>query len=386
MILGVDLFLGEGLWRSYSNKRIAILTNASGVTSNLTYTVEELLARGLKLEGVLVPEHGFWTFEGAGEVFKSYYDDYLGVPVLRFYGSDYDEVRRSLENVDVVIVDIQDLGLRFYTYISAVIDLIDIFSDVGGSEILILDRPNPLGGIVLEGPIARDSLRSYISRYSIPVRYGATIGELSRLYAYEKSRDIDIKVIPVRGWRRSDDILDIESHWIPPSPAIPTPDTVFAYASTVYLEPTNISEGRGSYTPFKIFGAPFIDPRKLAEELNKRIDPDIVRFRPLFFKPQTGKHAEKICGGVFMHIIRRNRKRYKAFNVGLIILRTLYELYESQIILRKIGDLYGIDFLIGDIRAREVIFGRKSLEEYLEEIETEIKAYEERLKPFIMYK
>ncbi|MEZ0289585.1 MAG: DUF1343 domain-containing protein [Sulfolobales archaeon] len=384
LLLGVDVFLSEDLWRRYSDKRIAVMTNISGVTSDLSYTVEELMRRGLRVEGVISAEHGFWTTATAGEIVEHYNDDYLGRPVYSLYRADLSSVRDFLRDIDVVIIDMQDLGLRYYTYISAVIDLIDLASEIGGLEIVILDRPNPLGGVVVEGGLPKERFYSYVSRYSIPIRYGATLGEISMLYSYENKRDVDVKVIPVRGWRRDLDILDLEFQWVPPSPAIPTPDTVYSYAITVYLEPTNISEGRGTYTPFKVLGAPFIDPKRLADELNKRTDSSVIRFRPAKFKPSFSKYAGEICGGVFIHVI--DRRKLRTVETGLVILRTLYELYNDKIVFYRSGDMYGIDRLFGDDKARSVIVGELSIEEYLREVEEEIANFIERIDHFKIYR
>jgi len=381
--LGVDVFLGEGIWRAYRGKRISIMCNSASITSNYTYTVDEMLSRGLKIQGIIVPEHGFWGYFQAGEEVQHYYDRYLGSWVYSLYKAFREEVKRALEESEALIIDIQDLGLRFYTYLSSVLDLLHLASRLGGKEILILDRPNPLGGIIVEGPIAREDMISIVSPYKIPIRYGATIGEIARLYENEESIGIDLRVIPVKGWSREMDILDIATPWAPPSPAIPTPDTVYPYALTVYFEATNISEGRGTYTPFKIFGAPFIDPKRLSQALGDVISRDIAVFRPAMFRPLFSKYSGEICGGVYIHVI--NRKRIKVFETSLKILSTVYKLYGDYIETKKYGDKFSIDMLYGDPRARYAITGQLDLDSYISSVNYEILNYRERLEQVKIY-
>ena len=383
--LGVDVFLSEGIWRKYIGKRISVLSNSASITSNYTYTVIELLSRGLRIQNILAPEHGFWGFQQAGEPVQSYYDNRLGLWIYSLYRSSREEIKRVLEETDVVIVDIQDLGLRYYTYLATTIDLLNLVSEIGGREVIILDRPNPLGGVVVEGSVAREEFFSIIAPYKIPIRYGATIGEIARLYVEERGLGVDLRIIPLREWSRELDILDIDVPWAPTSPAIPTIDTIYPYALTVYLEATNISEGRGTYTPFKIFGAPFIDPMRLSRVLEKRISRDLIIFRPVVFKPLFSKYSGELCGGVYLHIINRNRKRLRVFENSLKILNTLYELYSDQIEFMRRGDKYSIDMLFGDSRARSVITGSLSLEEYLVSVDSEISEYRERLEQVKIY-
>ncbi|MEM1610135.1 MAG: DUF1343 domain-containing protein [Sulfolobales archaeon] len=381
--LGVDVFLGEGIWRAYNGKRISIMCNSASITSNYTYTLDEISSRGLRIQGILVPEHGYWGFLQAGEEVQHYYDRYLGSWVYSLYKASREEVRRILEESDVLLIDIQDLGLRFYTYLSAVLDLLSLASRLGEKEVLILDRPNPLGGVLVEGPIARENMISILSPYKIPIRYGATIGEIARLYENEESLGIDLRVIPMKGWSRKQDILDIAMPWAPTSPAIPTPDTVYPYALTVYLEATNISEGRGTYTPFKVIGAPFIDPIKLSQALGDAISRDTAVFRPTMFRPLFSKYSGEMCGGVYIHII--DRKRVRVFETSLKILSTLYTLYGDHIELIKRGDRFLIDILYGDPRVRSVITGQLDLYSYISSIDEEILGYRERLEPVKIY-
>lgn len=174
---------------------------------------------------------------------------------------------------------------------------------------------------------------------------------MARLYDLEEGLGVDPKIIPLKGWRRELDIMDIDIPWAPPSPAIPTPDTIYPYSLTVYLEGTNISEGRGTYTPFKVFGAPFIDPENISRALNESSS-DAIIFRPIMFKPLFSKYSGSICGGVYIHNNQLiNRKRVKTFETSLRILRTIYMMYKDYIELIKRGDKLYIDMLYGEWRS-----------------------------------
>jgi len=381
---GIDVFLGEGLWRRYIGKRLAVLSNAGSLTSRYTYSVEELRSRGLDVRAILVPEHGYWGYIQAGEPVEHGYDSNLGASVYSLYRACQEPVRKILEEVDTVVIDIQDLGLRFYTYLSTVLDLLDLVSSIGGREVLILDRPNPLGGVIAEGPIAKGEMISFVARYTVPVRYGATIAEIARLYDLEKGLGLDPVIVPLKGWKRELDAMDIDTPWAPPSPAIPTPDTVYPYSLTAYIEGTNMSEGRGTYTPFKVFGAPFIDPKSLSRALNEVVGDSGVVFRPVVFRPLFSKHRGSTCGGVYIHVV--DRKRLRSFGASLKILKTVYTLYSEHVELLKVGDRFYIDMLYGDPRATRAITGLLELEDFISAVDGEIAEYMERLEQVIIYR
>jgi len=340
------------------------------------------LRRRLRLISFLAPEHGFWGIYQVGEEVAQVFDEFLGAEIYSIYTRDKDLVQSILREVDSVIIDLQDLGLRFYTYVSAVMELMDMMSKIGVNRLVVLDRPNPFGAEVVEGPVTRPETRSYVGFYEIPVRYGATIAELARLYNYERGLGLEIIVYPVKNWSRSMDFIDTGLQWIPPSPAISTPETAFVYGSTVYFEATNISEGRGTYTPFRVIGAPFIDPFKLAEELNKEVSE--LRFRPVRFKPLFSKYSGEICNGVYIHLI--NRKRLRIFETGLRILSKIHGLHPDKLEFSRSGDKYRIDLLTGDPLARKVITGEIPVVEYIDSLDNELREYIERLEPHKIYR
>ncbi|MCX8185450.1 MAG: DUF1343 domain-containing protein [Sulfolobales archaeon] len=379
VVLGVDRFLSEGLYRRFTDKKLAVLCNQSAVTSHLTYSVSEFKSRGLDIRYVLAPEHGFWGLGGPGEQIADTYDWVLETPIKSIYTRE--EGFNVLEDVDVVLVDIQDLGVRFYTYVTAVLQTLEQASYRGVSEVVILDRPNPLGGSIFEGPVLRKEFKSYVGYLEMPLRYGLTLGELSLYYNMEKSLGLDIYVIYMLNYSRSLDIVDLGIQWIPPSPAIPDRETVFTYPSLALLEGTNVSEGRGTYTPFKVLGAPFINSRKLCDKLNSLKIPGVF-FRPTYFKPMFSKHSNSVCGGVFAHVAKR--KDVEVTALGVSILKTLYELYPDYIEFTEAGGRFYIDLLLGVSSWRDAVFS-EGLRDFISTAREESESFRELVKPFILY-
>jgi uncharacterized protein YbbC (DUF1343 family) len=209
-----------------------------------------------------------------------------------------------LENVDVLVFDMQDVGARFYTFLST-LDYVMRAAARAGKEIIVLDRPNPLNGAQLEGPLVGAGLESFISHLPVPIRHGFTAGEMARFIARTKKLDLALTVIPMQGWTRALWFDETELPWIPLSPGMPRVSTTIPYPGTCLLEGTNLSEGRGTAFPFEILGAPWLDGYALAQSLN-RLDLPGVRFRPHAFTPTDSKHSGIKCGGVQAHITDRH--------------------------------------------------------------------------------
>jgi uncharacterized protein YbbC (DUF1343 family) len=352
VVLGIDRFLGEGIYRRFAGLRMAMLTNQSAVTSSYSYSVTELVGRGLNVAYVLAPEHGFWTEYHAGEEVGSYYDSTLGLYVQSIYGRGRGEGYRVLDEVDAVVVDIQDVGVRFYTYVTALLETMDYAARYGVSTVVVLDRPNPLGCHTTEGPLLEVEYRSYVGYHPIPLRYGLTLGELSLLYNSARGLGLDVVVVPMVGYSRSMDVVDAGTPWVPPSPAITDRETVFTYPAVALLEGTNVSEGRGTYTPFKVFGAPFVDPARLAARLNSARLAGVV-FRPTYFRPRFSKYSNQRCGGVYVHVV--DRRAVEVVSLGLHILRAIYELYPEHLEFTKVNGRFYVDLLLGTPRGREAV-------------------------------
>ncbi len=301
MKLGIDK-IDENLGL-FENKRIGLITNPTGVNSNLKSTID-ILSEKTNLVALYSPEHGVRGNIEAGEKVDSYVDEKTNIQVYTLYGKNKKPSEEILKDIDVMAIDIQDVGSRFYTYIYTMAYCMQACKDYN-KTFVVFDRPNPIGGEVVDGNIVKEGFTSFIGLYPISVRYGLTIGELAQFFNKEFNIDCDLKVIKMDNWNRNMFYEDTKLNWILPSPNIPTIDAAFVYNSTCIFEGTNISEGRGTTKPFEFIGAPFLDANKLTDTMNDK-QLDGVIFRPVYFTPTFSKHKEELCKGVQVHITNRH--------------------------------------------------------------------------------
>ena len=301
--------------------RWGLLTNYTAVTPDLRTVVEALAGTG-KLRALLAPEHGLHGTAQAGFSEGGGVDERTGIPIIDIYGSGGDEIAASIldAGVDAVIADIHDVGVRFYTYAATVIDTMLACRDAG-IPFTVLDRPNPLGGAVQEGPGLDLALASLVGRINIPIRHGLTLGEI----ALEAARRAGVPaphVIAMEGWERSMLWEQTGLPWVMPSPNLPTPDTALVYPGTTLFEGTTMSEGRGTTRPFELVGAPWL-PETFADRLNDRRLPG-VRFRSARFVPTFSKHEGAVCVGAQLHVT--NRDAFSPVRTGVEMLLAAAEL------------------------------------------------------------
>lgn len=301
--LGIDMLLDEV--NRIPGRRWGLLTNYTGVTSNLESSAMALKKAGAPLVAALTPEHGLRGTAQAGESEKGGIDPYLGIPVLDTYrleGQTLDEKIRELK-LDALLCDLQDIGTRYYTYSWSAVDCMHSAARLG-IPFYVLDRPNPLGGVQVAGPGVSPGFSSFVGRIDVPIRHGMTIGELARVgaaLARDAGEDVpDPTVIRMAGWRREMLWEDTGLQWVMPSPNIPTPLSAFAFCGNALFEGTNMSEGRGTTRPFEIIGAPWLD-ESFAKQLNELGLPG-VSFRECWFKPVFSKHENVAIGGAQFHI------------------------------------------------------------------------------------
>ena len=299
--LGIDnidnyLYLFEG-------KRVGLITNTTGVNSTLVSTID-ILAAKTNLTALFAPEHGVRGFVEAGEKIENEVDSKTGVPVYTLYGASKKPSEAMLQDVDILVFDIQDVGSRLYTYLYTMAYSMTSCKEYG-KEFVVLDRPNPVGGLTVEGNIIRDGFTSFVGGYPIPYRYGLTMGEAATYINAEFDINADLTVIPMTGYQREMFYEDTGLVWVQPSPNMPTVDTAIVYNATCIFEGTNISEGRGTTKPFEIAGAPWIDAYELTDSMN-RVNLPGVLFRPVFFTPTFSKHKGELCSGVQLHVTNRH--------------------------------------------------------------------------------
>ena len=308
-------------------KNVGLITNPTGVNRELVSDVD-LLAHtpGVHLVALFGPEHGIRGAQQAGASVGSGRDPITGLPVYSLYGKTRQPTPAMLKGVDVLVFDIQAVGARFYTYLYTMADAMKAAA-AARIPIIVLDRPNPIGGTAVQGPVLDPKYASFVGEYPIPLRYGMTIGELAEFFNNQFHIGADLTVVKMRGWTRSMYYDGTPLQFVMPSPNMPTETTALVYPGMGLVEGTNVSEGRGTTRPFELAGAPWIDAEKLSRVLNDKHLAG-VRFRPVHFTPTFSKYEGKPCNGVEVHVMDRD-----AFNpvvVGLNVIATVHDLYPRQ--------------------------------------------------------
>ncbi len=323
--LGIDL-VNENL-DIFKNKRVGLITNPTGVNSQYKSSIDVLFDNpDINLTALFAPEHGIRGNAQAGGSIGNEIDAVTGLTVYSLYGSTKKPTKEMMDKVDVLCIDIQDVGARFYTYIYTMAYAMEACRDYG-KTFVVFDRPNPVGDKV-EGTILERVNSSFIGLYPIITRHGMTIGELAKMFNEYFGINCDLKIVKMNNYNRTLYIDETTAPWINPSPNMPTLDTAIVYTGTGNFEGTNLSEGRGTTKPFEFIGAPFIDPILWANKLNE-LNLEGVYFRPIYFTPTFSKHANKQCGGVQVHVT--DRDKFSATKVGMAMLYTIKDLYPSDV-------------------------------------------------------
>jgi uncharacterized protein YbbC (DUF1343 family) len=332
---GVDVLEQES-FAPLHGKRVALITNQTGVDAQGRRTIDLLAhAEGVKLVALFSPEHGIAGRADAPVANAA--DLATGVPIYSLYGEARRPTDAMLKGTDVLVFDIQDAGVRFYTYITTMAYCMEEAAK-HHIEFVLLDRPNPLGGEVMEGPMLDRDRLSFTGYFPMPVRYAMSMGELAQMLNAENKIGADLHVVAMRDWHRSATYDQIGLRWIPPSPNLRTLDTVFLYPGIEILQAGGVSVGRGTDTPFELIGAPWTQAAELAAELNRRAVPG-VRFQTILFVPDDGLYKGQYCQGV--SIIITNRAELNSMRMGLEIASALHRLYPQQFHLEKIIELLG---------------------------------------------
>ena len=370
MAVGLDVLLDERP-ELVSGRRIGIVSNPNGVTRSLESIVEALPRIGAQVVALFGPEHGIRGDAQAGARVGTTVDPASGLPVYSLYGATHRPAPEMLEGLGALVYDMQDAGARFYTYLYTMAHCMEAARDAG-LPIIVLDRPNPLNGVTVEGPVVEVELSSFVGSYGLPTRYGLTIGELARYFNTTGGIGCDLTVVPMSGWRREWWYDQTGLPWVLPSPNLPTLDSCLAFAGTCPLEGTNVSEGRGTTRPFELLGAPWIDAPALARALNDRALPG-VGFRPCHFIPSFSKWQGEGCHGVQLHVL--DRQRFRPVRTGLEVLVALRRLWPERFAWRNEGK--AADRLLGDRRIRAGIDAGLSPEEIEAQWQPGLRRFEE---------
>ena len=321
---GIDVLIRQN-FATLRGKRVGLVTNHTGRTRAGTATIDALFhAPDVKLVALFSPEHGIRGLVDA-EVGDSK-DESTGLPIHSLYGKTRKPSAPSLEGVDVLVYDIQDVGVRFYTYIST-LGLILEAAKERGIGVVVLDRPNPIGGVAVAGPVRDDGFASFIAHHAMPVRHGLTVGELAKMFNAEREIHADLTVIACEGWRRSDFYDRTGLLWVNPSPNMRSLTEALIYPGIGLLELSNLATGRGTDTPFERFGATWIDPVAFAHDLNSRHLPG-VRFTPIRFSPTERQYKGEDCGGVYVAVT--DWAEFEPVGMGIAIACSLHKLYPND--------------------------------------------------------
>ena len=374
VLLGIDV-LAANAFKQLAGQRVALITNHTGNDRQGRRTIDLLHeAPQVELVSIFSPEHGLQGKLDQSNISDSA-DEKTGLPVRSLYGKSRRPEASHLEGLDTLVFDIQDIGTRFYTYISTMGLAMEAAAEQG-LKFVVLDRPNPLGGIAVEGPVLDLGKESFVGYHPISIRHGMTIGELALMFKEELALQLDLKVIRVEHWRRAQHWDQTGLLWTNPSPNMRSITQAFLYPGIGILETTNVSVGRGTDTPFEVVGAPWIDGRQLAKELNAAGLAG-VRFVPIRFTPDSSKHADKLCEGVNIAMIDRNR--LQTIDVGLQIACTLRKLYSEQ------WDVKSLNRLLIDDAVYEAILAGETVAELKRLHKTELEEFQNRRNKYLIY-
>lgn len=352
-------------------KRIGLLTNASGVDRNAVPTVD-LIADKYDLAVLFAPEHGIRTNLQDGFWGNDAKDPETGAGLVTVRHGESEGLRAAIEDFDVLVYDIQDVGARFYTYIYCLADLMRLCAETG-REVVVLDRINPVGGVGIEGAVLEEKYFSGIGEFPIPTRYGLTVGEFAKFINKEYGINCRLNVVPCAGWDRRMFADDTDLLWVNPSPNITSVNCAINYIGTCIFEATNISEGRGTTRPFDLVGAPFVDSARLTQRMTA-LKLDGVVFRRAFFTPRFGKYAGENCEGVELHI--RDRASYSPFETMLYLYRELSYYHEFEAKEQSVCLRFGNDLLCGEYVDPEAI---------MKACAAPLKAYMKKASAYLIY-
>lgn len=374
---GLDLV--KRMWPGeLEGARIGLVVHPASVDRKLTHAVDIFRKmKSAELKTLFGPQHGIMgeTQDNMVE-WEGYTDRRTKLPVFSLYGAVRKPDPEMLKGIDALVVDLQDIGSRYYTFIWTLDHCMTSCAELDKS-VIVLDRPNPLGGNTVEGPVLKNGFESFVGLKPLPVRHGMTMGEIGRYLKHEFYPSLDYFVIPAQGWIRDKWFDSTGLPWVMPSPNMPLLDTATVYPGMCLLEGTNLSEGRGTTRPFEIFGAPFIDPYKMVRKLDS-FKLQGVHFRPIHFQPTFQKYAGQLCGGAQVHVLRR--EKFLPFKTAVAILLTVRELYGSTFRWKEPPYEYEtvklpIDILAGTDRLRLEIDAGTSLEDMEEWWEEDCESF-----------
>jgi uncharacterized protein YbbC (DUF1343 family) len=384
---GLDALLADR-FALLRGRRVGLLAHQASVDRRLEHAAVLLReARSARLTRLFAPEHGLWGAAQDHAPIGSTRDPVTRLPVVSLYGARREPTPAMLEGLDVLVIDLQDVGSRYYTFVWTMALAMRACARAG-VEVVVLDRPNPLGGEVVEGNVPDPAFASFVGLYPLPARHGLTVGEAARWLAREHGVRPRLTVVEMRGWRRGMLWEDTEVPWVAPSPNMPTPDTARVYPGGCLFEGTNLSEGRGTTRPFEWVGAPYLDAHRYAATLAAARLPGVT-FRPSRFMPTFHKWAGKLCGGVQIHVT--DHERFRPFATGLAVIATARRLAPLHFAWRRPPYEFErrrlpIDILLGTDRIRRSIERGRALHDIEADWRADLAGWRRRRAPALLYR
>jgi uncharacterized protein YbbC (DUF1343 family) len=384
VFLGSDCLLASD---RLAGRRVGIVCNPASVDRRLQHVADRLTESSGALAAIFGPQHGFRSDVQDNMIETQHaHDDVRRVPVYSLYSETREPTAEMLRGLEVLVIDLQDVGVRIYTYIYTMANCLKA-ARAHGLKVIVCDRPNPIGGAQVEGMVLVPGFESFVGMFPIPMRHGMTIGEIARLFNEHFGIGADLEVIPMEGWRREMYFDATGLTWIISSPNIPTFDTTTVYPGGVLFEGTNVSEGRGTTRPFELVGAPWVMAERFAGAMNRLEMPGVL-FRPALFEPTFHKHAGKSCGGCQVHVL--DRRTFRPVEAGVALIEAFraadpdrfrwkdppYE-YEHQ--------KMPIDCLAGSSQLREQIDDGMSARDIARSWEPAVSAFLKIRERFLMY-
>ncbi len=385
--LGLEKVLNEQK-NFLKSLRIGLICNQASVNHRFQHAADLFFENDkLNLVSLFGPQHGMRGDVQDNMVETSHIiDKSTKLPIYSLYSETRQPTEEMLSSIDALVFDLQDVGGRVYTFIYTMANAMRACAKFG-KKMFVLDRPNPIGGLSVEGNFLEKGHESFVGQFPIPMRHGLTVGELAKLFNKEFNINCELKVITMNNWERKDFYDETDAPWVMPSPNIPTVDTTVVFPSTVYFEGTQVSEGRGTTRPFEIVGAPYIDSKEFADALSSIKLPGVI-FRAINFLPTFQKHSNQRCGGIFLHITERDS--FEPVITGLAMVKTIYELYPNDFKWKDTPyeyefDRNPFDVIAGTTKIREMIEKGKSIDEIKLSWKKDVKGFNEIREKYFLY-
>lgn len=387
IVLGIEKLCQEQP-ELLKGRRVGLVCNQASVDHELRHSADVLKSvKGLELSALFGPQHGI-----RGDVQDNMVetphtvDSETGLPVHSLYSETREPTSEMLKDLDVLVCDLQDVGCRIYTFVYTIANCMRIAKSLGKS-VIVCDRPNPIGGVSVEGNLLVQGFESFVGQFPLPTRHGMTVGELAKLFNEHWGIGCELSVVKMDGWERELWFDETDAPWVLPSPNMPTLDSATIFPGTVHLEGTQISEGRGTTRPFELVGAPYIEAGDFARRLEAEGLPG-VRFRPTNFLPTFQKHAGTTCGGVQIHVT--DRLELRPVLTGLAVVKTCFEMYGEHFRWKEppyeyVFDKNPFDVISGTDSVRKGIERGESLEDFERAWRAELSEFESVRQKYLLY-